>query len=115
MTTLNSTARNNIYINDNDKYNDKDNDNDKNISCWEKNKKILLIVLIRSIIVILLVVLLFVFLFKKKDKNKNEFYVIGTYNAEKRIPLKLFNPSKIGLKDNNYNVEKLIKKITKES
>ena len=111
MTTLNSTARNNIYIhnseNANDKDNDKDNNNDNNISCWKKNKKILLIVLICSIVVILLVVLLCVFLIKKKDKNKNEYYVIGTYNAEKRKPLKLFNPSKIGLKDDNYLVEKI--------
>jgi hypothetical protein len=40
---------------------------------------------------------------EKEIENENEYYIIGyiigTYKAEKGVPLKLFNPSKIGLKD----------------
>ena len=80
-------------------------------SCCKKNKNIIIITIISSIVLITAVVLLCVFLIKKKkddeEKSENEFYIIGTYKAEKGIPLKLFNPSKIGLTDKNYIVEEI--------
>jgi len=87
-----------------------DKNDNNNESCWRKNKKILLAILIPSIVLIVLVVLLCVFLIKKKEKEEeyeHHFYVIGTYKAEKGVPLKLFNPSKIGLKEENYTVEEI--------
>ena len=87
-----------------------DNKKDKT-SCCKKNKNIIIITIISSIVLITAVVLLCVFLIKKKkddeEKSENEFYIIGTYKAEKGIPLKLFNPSKIGLTDKNYIVEEI--------
>ena len=106
-TTIYSQTTTNNYINT-------ENDNkeeNNNSSCCKKNKKMLIIILILSIIVITCVVLLCVFLIKKKKKEDiieiDSSYVIGTYKAEKGVPLKLFNPSKIGLKDGNYMVEEI--------
>ena len=106
-TTIYSQTTTNNYINT-------ENDNkeeNNNSSCCKKNKKMLIIILILSIIVITCVVLLCVFLIKKKKKEDiieiNSSYVIGTYKAEKGVPLKLFNPSKIGLKEGNYMVEEI--------
>jgi len=97
------------------------NVNKNSLFCWKKNKKIIIITLISSIIFIVGIVLLCVFLTKKEKEieyenekeieNENEYYIIGyiigTYKAEKGVPLKLFNPSKIGLKDENYKVEEI--------
>ena len=84
----------------------------KKTSYLSKNKKKLLIIIEISLVLITVIVLLCVFLIKKKKtyntekiENKIEFYIIGTYEAEKGIPIKLFNPSEIGLTDENYTVE----------
>ena len=103
--------------------NTNNNVNKNSISCWKKNKKIIIITFISSIIFIVDIVLLCIFLTKKvkeieyenekenENENKNEYYIIGyiigTYKSEKGVPLKLFNPSKIGLRDENYKVEEI--------
>ena len=88
---------------------EEDKKENENESCMRKNKKILLAILISSIVLIILVVLLCVFLIKKEkeEEYEDQYYVIGTYKAEKGVPLKLFNPSKIGLKEENYTVEEI--------
>ena len=44
------------------------------------------------------------------NKENKDKYIIGTYNAQKDIPLKLFNPSRLGLNDQNYNIDDISKK-----
>ena len=74
----------------------------------DKKKKIIIISsIIGGIIVVALIIVLCVVLTrKKKKKNKNpEISIIGTYNARQDVPLRIFNPSRIGLSDQNYTIQ----------
>ena len=102
--TVNELDLKNNNENNNENNNDNNNDNN-NESFWKKNKIILLITSVSFVLLVLLAVLLCVLLMNKKEDEIQQYYLIASYNAEKKIPLKLFNPSKIGLKDDNYTVE----------
>ena len=43
----------------------------------------------------------------KKNTVITENYIAGIYRAQKGIPLKLFNPSRLGLSDQNYTLEEI--------
>ena len=82
-----------------------------------KNIKILVIMI--SIFVIIAIVALCIILIKIKKKNEEEKYVISykepeenkyiltIYNSQKGIPLRLFNPSRIGLDEQNYTIDEI--------
>ena len=74
---------------------DSDSDSDK------KKKIIIISIIIGAVVLIALIIVLCVVLTrKKKKKNKNpEISIIGTYNARQDVPLRIFNPSRIGLSD----------------
>ena len=80
----------------------------------EKNStKLYLIILIVSLIIIVAGIILCVVLIKKKEPKQQESpkqknYILGTYNAQKGVPLKLFNPSKIGLDDESYEIKEIL-------
>ena len=96
----------------------KKNSNDIKIDISKKNKyfKLFLIVLI-IILVIGIVIVLSVFLkkYSKKSDNKenqkekieseNKNYINASYSVQSGKQVQLFNPEKIGVKDNDYKVE----------
>ena len=82
---------------------------DNNKTCMDK-KKIIIISIVASVLVIVLVVVLCVTLIKKKKKIpeiNEESYITATYNSQKGVPLKLFNPSRMGLSDQNYTIQEI--------
>ena len=87
----------------------KSNDNNKKI-------KILLAIFIPIILIILIIVLCVTLIKKKKDEpkiNEEYNYITATYNSQKGIPLKLFNPSRLGLTDHNYTIEQIDTRTTR--
>ena len=44
---------------------------------------------------------------QEKEDKITENYITGTYKSQKGIPLKLFNPSILGLSDKNYTLEEI--------
>ena len=84
--------------------------------CCIRTEKIILIGIIAAILAIILVLVLCLTLIKKEKKKEvieeetlykenKEKYILGTYNAQKGIPLKLFNPSSLGLNNQGYSIE----------
>ena len=76
----------------------------------KKFKTILLIAIPACILIAIVIIIVCVVVSKKENIHKeiiNEYYITGTYNAKKDVPLKLFNPSRIGLNDQNYTVEEI--------
>ena len=72
----------------------------------DKKKKIIIISsIIGGIIVVALIIVLCVVLTRKKKKKNPEISIIGTYNARQDVPLRIFNPSRIGLSDQNYTIQ----------
>ena len=82
---------------------------EKEESFWTKKKTIILVSIIITVIVAILIVVLSITLTKKKKierkKTSKNNYIIGVYNSQKGIPLKIFNPSRIGLSEQNYTLE----------
>ena len=86
--------------------------------CCISTEKIILIGMIAVILAIILILVLCLTLIKK-DKNKEENeesallkankerYILGTYNMQKGIPLKIFNPSSLGLDSQSYRIEEV--------
>ena len=100
-------------------------------------KKTLLIGIIISVIILILIIILCVKYVKKKERSKGSnitkeketekeniiynnniisnynaqkdksAYIIGTYRTKKGIPLKIFNPSRIGLSYKNYTIDEI--------
>ena len=94
-----------------------------------------LLIVIIPLIVIVVVVVLYVVVLKKKSKKTSpsepetesspvekpepekepeteieEFFISASYNAKRRVPLKIFNPSRIGLTDQNYTIKEFTTK-----
>ena len=81
-------------------------------------EKIILIGIIAAILAIILIIVLCLTLIKK-DKKKEESeeeallkenkerYILGTYNMQKGIPLKIFHPSSLGLNSQSYRIEEV--------
>ena len=84
---------------------DSDSDSDK------KKKIIIISIIIGAVVLIALIIVLCVVLTRKKKKEdenetiNSEKSIIGTYNARKDVPLRIFNPSRIGLSDQNYTIQ----------
>ena len=81
-------------------------------STWNKKKiKMLLYILIPILVIVLVIVLCETLIKKKKEDEKKEAnnynYITVTYNAQKGVPLKLFNPSRLGLTENDYTLEQI--------
>lgn len=89
------------------------------------NLRTTLFIVIPSLILIVVVIILCV-VFGKKNPKKDpplpeperesdpkiqikpeEYYISATYNAKKEVPLKIFNPSRIGLIKQNYIIKEL--------
>ena len=80
-----------------------------------KLKTILIITILSSILIAVIITLGVVL--TRKDDNKRSFrlhekkqestqhIISGTYNTKRGVPLRLFNPSKIGLNEQNYTVK----------
>ena len=80
---------------------------------------IIILIIAASAILAMIILICVYLLIKKKDEQKQsetskpeEYYILGTYNAKKGVPLKLFNPSKIGLDDKNYTIKQQISNNT---
>ena len=86
--------------------------------CCISPKNIILLSIMISVFILILTIALSLTLIKKKKKievieeetkiipqDPNEKYIIGTYYSQKDVPLKLFNPVRIGLEDQNYFIE----------
>ena len=78
--------------------------------------KMQLLILLIAGIVIAIIIVLCVLLVKKKEKEKEEetniententdTHIIALYNSKKGVPLKVFNPSRMGLNEQNYTIE----------
>jgi hypothetical protein len=74
-----------------------------------KNRKLIIIlaIVITVVIIALIIVLCIILRNKKKEDKITENYIAGIYRAQKGIPLKLFNPSRLGLSDQNYTLEEI--------
>ena len=74
-----------------------------------KKQKIALLAVIISFIVIGIITLIYILIIldKKTEKISKGNYIISTYNSKEGIPLKLFNPSRIGLNDQNITIEEI--------
>ena len=87
-----------------------------------KNIKILAIMI--AIFVIIIIIVLCITLInrnKKKDEEKDDLsykaiqiqeteeiiYILATYNSQRSIPLRLFNPSRIGIDEQNYTIDEI--------
>ena len=80
---------------------------------------IIILIIAASAILAMIILICVYLLIKQKDEQKQsetskpeEYYILGTYNAKKGVPLKLFNPSKIGLDDKNYTIKQQISNNT---
>ena len=80
---------------------------------------IIILIIAASAILAMIILICVYLLIKQKDDQKQsetskpeEYYILGTYNAKKGVPLKLFNPSKIGLDDKNYTIKQQISNNT---
>ena len=89
-------------------------------TCCISSKNILILSIMISILLLILILALCLTLIKKDKKTEdtekdpkivsedpNEKYIIGTYYSQKDVPLKLFNPARIGLEDQNYAIEEI--------
>ena len=74
-----------------------------------KKQKIALLAVCISFIVIAIITLICILIIKDKktEKISKGNYIISTYNSQEGIPLKLFNPSRIGLNDQNITIEEI--------
>ena len=95
-----------------------ENDEPEPKKCCISTEKIILIGIIAAILAIILILVLCLTLIKKdKKKEENEEdallkankerYILGTYNMQKGIPLKIFNPSSLGLNSQGYRIEEV--------
>ena len=93
-----------------------ENQESESRKCCISTEKIILIGIIAAILAIILVLVLCLTLIKKEKKKEvieeetlykenKEKYIVGTYNSQKGIPLKLFNPSSLGLNNQGYSIE----------
>ena len=100
------------------KQTEEEKDESKSKTCCISTKNILILSIMITIFVLIIILSLCLTLIKKDKKteerekdpkivheDKSEKYIIGTYYSEKDVPLRLFNPTRIGLEDQNYVTE----------